>query len=321
MKILNGNNRGIAEAEKILSAGGVVAFPTETVYGLGAISTSDEAVDKVFRVKNRPKFNPLIIHVENIEMAVKLCDFSKKAFFLAKKFWPGPLTIIGKKRKNINISTLATAGLDTIAVRVPRDRIAQELIKCVGVPIAAPSANISGKLSCTTTEDIREKLSKRIDGIILGAQCELGLESTVIDCSSDSCNLIRLGSLPFEELKDFLNIKQLTHFNSGNKVKSPGQLLSHYSPDSKILLNEKSPNGDDLYLGFGSYREGIMGLNLSESGNLREAARNLFSFLHQLDRASKNLGGKTIKVAPIPYKGLGLSINDRLERASKLKKN
>ncbi len=320
MKILTDDNRGIAEAEIILSAGGVVAFPTETVYGLGAISTSDEAVSKVFQVKNRPKFNPLIIHVENTEMALKLCDFSEKAFLLAEKFWPGPLTIIGQKKENLNISTLATAGLDTIAVRVPRDRIAQELIKCVGVPIAAPSANISGKLSCTTTEDIIEKLSKRIDGIILGPQCELGLESTVIDCSDDSCNLMRLGSLPFEEIKDFLSINQLTNFNSENKVKSPGQLLNHYSPDSKILLNEKFPKGDDLYLGFGPYRDYIRGLNLSDSGNLREAARNLFSYLHQLDKASKKLGGKTIKVAPIPYEGLGLSINDRLERASKLKK-
>ena len=319
MKIMTDSNQGFAEAKKILLTGGVVAFPTETVYGLGAISTSDKAVSKLFRVKNRPKFNPLIIHVENTEMAVKLCSFSKKASLLAKKFWPGPLTIIAKKKTNISISALATAGLDTIAVRVPRDRIAQKLIRCVGAPIAAPSANISGKLSCTTADDIKEKLSERIDGVILGAQCELGLESTVIDCSNNACNLVRLGSIPVEQLKEFLNEKEIPDFNSQGIIKSPGQLLSHYSPDSKILLNEKFPKSDDLYLGFGPYKDGIRGLNLSETENLQEAARNLFSHLHQLDKTSKKLGGKTIKVAPIPKKGLGLSINDRLERASRLK--
>ena len=319
MKILTDSNRGIAEAEKILSAGGVVAFPTETVYGLGAISTSDKAVSKVFQVKNRPKFNPLIIHVENTDMALELCNFSKKAFLLAEKFWPGPLTIIAKKKTNIRVSTLATAGLDTIAVRVPSDRIAQKLIRYVGTPIAAPSANISGKLSCTTADDIKEKLSERIDGIILGAQCELGLESTVIDCSSDACSLMRLGSIPLEEIKGFFNAREIADFNSEGIIKSPGQLLSHYSPDSRILLNEKFPNSDDLYLGFGPSKDGIRGLNLSQSGNLTEAARNLFSHLHKLDKTSKKLGGKTIKVAPIPKEGLGLSINDRLERASRQK--
>ena len=319
MKILTDSDRDIAEAEKILLAGGVVAFPTETVYGLGAISTSDKAVSKIFRVKNRPKFNPLIIHVENTEMALKFCSFSEKAFLLAEKFWPGPLTIIAKKKTNIKISTLATAGLDTIAIRVPRDRIAQKLIRCVRAPIAAPSANISGKLSCTTADDIKEKLSERIDGIILGAQCELGLESTVIDCSSNACNLMRLGSIPLEEIQDFLKEKEIGGFNPEGIIKSPGQLLSHYSPDSRILLNEKFPKSDDLYLGFGPNKDVTRGLNLSETGNLREAARNLFSHLHQLDRTSKKLGGKTIKVAPIPNKGLGISINDRLERAARLK--
>ena len=319
MKIMTDSNQGFAEAKKILLTGGVVAFPTETVYGLGAISTSDKAVSKVFRVKNRPKFNPLIIHVENTEMALKFCSFSEKAFLLAEKFWPGPLTIIAKKKTNIKISTLATAGLDTIAVRVPRDRIAQKLIRSVRSPIAAPSANISGKLSCTTADDIKEKLSERIDGIILGAQCELGLESTVIDCSSNACNLMRLGSIPLEEIQDFLNEKEIGGFNSESIIKSPGQLLSHYSPDSRILLNQKFPKSDDLYLGFGPHKDVTRGLNLSETGNLKEAARNLFSHLHQLDRTSKKLGGKTIKVAPIPNKGLGISINDRLERASRLK--
>ncbi len=316
MKILTDSDQDVSEAGKILSAAGVVAFPTETVYGLGAISTSDEAVSKVFRVKNRPKFNPLIIHVETTEKALELCIFSKTAFLLAEKFWPGPLTIIGRKRTNLNVSKLATAGLDTIAVRVPSDRIAQKLIRCVGTPIAAPSANISGKLSCTTAEDIKEKLSKSIDGIILGAQCELGLESTVIDCSGSACNLMRLGSIPFEEIKDFLNEKEINNLSSKNVIRSPGQLLNHYSPDSKLKLNEKSPKSDDLYLGFGIHKGGIKGLNLSESGNLKEAAKNLFSYLHQLDKTSKKLGGKTIKVAPIPNKGLGLSINDRLERAA-----
>lgn len=319
MKILTDSDRHITEAGKILLAAGVIAFPTETVYGLGAISTSDKAVSKLFRVKNRPKFNPLIIHVENTEMALELCSFSKKAFSLAQKFWPGPLTIISKKKTNIKVSNLATAGLDTIAVRVPSDIIARKLIKSVGVPIAAPSANISGKLSCTTSDDIKEKLSDRIDGIILGSQCELGLESTVLDCSGDSCSLMRLGSIPFERIKDFLDEKKINQFKTEGILRSPGQLLSHYSPDSKILLNERFPKSDDLYLGFGPQKDGVQGLNLSESGNLKEAAKNLFSHLHKLDKTSKKLGGKIIKVAPIPNQGLGLSINDRLERASRQK--
>jgi len=319
MKILKDNDIGILKAVEILSAEGVVAFPTETVYGLGALSSSDKAVSKVFEIKGRPKFNPLIIHVANIEMALDIGKFSETALKLANKFWPGPLTIVLKKKNSKSISKLATAGLNTVAIRIPNNTIAQRIITKIGVPIAAPSANVSGKLSCTKAEDIKEKLSERIDGIILGGQCELGLESTVIECSENCVSLMRLGSIPIEKIKEFLKLNKIKHSYAKGIIKSPGQLLHHYSPDSNLILNQKNPDHTDLYLSFGIHPDGVKGLNLSETENLGEAAKNLFSHLHELDRISKKLGGKTIKVAPIPEMGLGLSINDRLRRAAKKK--
>ena len=224
MKILKDNDIGILKAVEILSAEGVVAFPTETVYGLGALSSSDKAVNKIFKVKGRPKFNPLIIHVANIEMALDIGKFSETALKLANKFWPGPLTIVLKKKNSKSISKLATAGLNTVAIRIPNNTIAQRIITKIGVPIAAPSANVSGKLSCTKAEDIKEKLSDRIDGIILGEQCELGLESTVIECSENCVSLMRLGSIPIETIKEFLKLNKIKRKRLSSK------LLNKYGP-------------------------------------------------------------------------------------------
>jgi L-threonylcarbamoyladenylate synthase len=221
-----------------------------------------------------------------------------------------------KKRSFAKVSNLALANLDTVAIRIPKNLIALELIRKLQAPIAAPSANISGQLSCTTAEDILEKFPDGINGIIVGDQCELGLESTVIDCSENKVSLLRLGSMPIEELGDFLTDNCIEFSNSQAKIKSPGQMLKHYSPDARLFINEKYPSQDDLYLSFGDHPENVEGLNLSVTKNLEEAAKNLFSYLHQLDKISKKLGGKPIKVAPIPNKNLGLAINDRLKRAA-----
>ena len=315
MKIIKNNFEGIKLAAKILKENGVVAFPTETVYGLGANAFSQEAVTRVFKIKKRPSFNPLIIHVSSYDMAKDYGVFNELAKKLTQKYWPGPLTLV-VERKNSDIVEAATAGLETIALRCPSNIIARDLIRELDKPIAAPSANISGRLTCTRPEDLSAKLKSRIDALLDGGDAELGLESTVIDCSVERPCILRLGNITLNEIKYGLGYEIAPNLQTMKQVKSPGQLLKHYSPDAELYLNQNRPDRGDVFLSFGPHPEEVDGLTLSDSKNLEEAAKNLFTFLHFLDRLSKARGGVPIKVAPIPSVGVGAAINDRLLRAA-----
>tara|TARA_B100001063_G_scaffold194980_1_gene186593 strand:+ start:125 stop:1078 length:954 start_codon:yes stop_codon:yes gene_type:complete len=315
MKIIKNSPRGIKTAAQILTDSGVVAFPTETVYGLGANAFSKEAVTKVYKIKGRPSFNPLIIHVSSYHMAKKYGDFNDLAEKLIKKYWPGPLTIIVKRKKS-DVVQLATAKLDTIALRCPSNIIAQNLINELDKPIAAPSANISGKLTCTSPQDVSAKLKNSIDALLDGGDSELGLESTVVDCSAEKPYILRLGNITIDEINSCLGYEIAPKLRTVKQIKSPGQLLKHYSPDAELILNQNKPTKGDIFLSFGPHPKEIDGLSLSESKNLAEAAKNLFTFLHILDRLSHARGGISIKIAPIPFNGVGAAINDRLLRAA-----
>ena len=316
MKIIKNSLEGIKVAAEILKENGVVAFPTETVYGLGANAFSQEAVTKVYKIKKRPSFNPLIIHVSGYDMAKEYGVFNDLAKKLIQKYWPGPLTIV-VERKNSDIVEAATASLETIALRCPSNNIARGLIRELNKPIAAPSANISGRLTCTSPEDVSAKLESRIDALLDGGDAELGLESTVVDCSGKRPSILRLGNITLEEINSSLGCKIASNLLITRQVKSPGQLLKHYSPDADLYLNQSQPSAGDIFLSFGSHPKEIDGLTLSESKNLEEAAKNLFTFLHALDRLSEARGGVPIKVAPIPSNGIGAAINDRLLRAAR----
>mgnify|MGYP001309066791 FL=1 len=315
MKIIKNSPRGIKTAAQILTDSGVVAFPTETVYGLGANAFSKEAVTKVYKIKGRPSFNPLIIHVSSYHMAKKYGDFNDLAEKLIKKYWPGPLTIIVKRKKS-DVVQLATAKLDTIALRCPSNSVAQNLINELDKPIAAPSANISGKLTCTSPQDVSAKLKNSIDALLDGGDSELGLESTVVDCSAEKPYILRLGNITIDEINSCLGYEIAPKLRTVKQIKSPGQLLKHYSPDAELILNQNKPTKGDIFLSFGPHPKEIDGLSLSESKNLAEAAKNLFTFLHILDRLSHARGGISIKIAPIPFNGVGAAINDRLLRAA-----
>ena len=315
MKIIKNSFEGIKVAAEILNENGVVAFPTETVYGLGANAFSKEAVTKVYKIKRRPSFNPLIIHVSSYDMAKEYGFFNDLAETLTLKYWPGPLTIIVKKKKS-DVVELATAGLATIALRCPSNIIAQKLIMGLGKPIAAPSANISGKLTCTNPKDVSSKLRNSIDALIDGGDSDLGLESTVFDCSVETPRILRLGNITLNEINSSLGHQMASDLPSVKEIKSPGQLLKHYSPDAKLILNQSNPSRGDIFLSFGPHPKEIDGLTLSMTKDLTEAAKNLFTFLHILDRLSKDRGGVAIKVAPIPTNGVGAAINDRLLRAA-----
>ena len=315
MKIIKNNPGGIRKAAEILTDSGIVAFPTETVYGLGANAFSKEAVAKVYKIKGRPSFNPLIIHVSSYNMAKEYGDFNDLAEKLIKKYWPGPLTIIVKRKKS-DVVQLATAKLDTIALRCPSNSVAQKLINELDKPIAAPSANISGKLTCTSPQDVSAKLKNSIDALLDGGDSELGLESTVVDCSAEKPYILRLGNITIDEINSCLGYEIAPKSRTVKQIKSPGQLLKHYSPDAELILNQNKPTKGDIFLSFGPHPKEIDGLTLSESKNLAEAAKNLFTFLHILDRLSHARGGISIKIAPIPFNGVGAAINDRLLRAA-----
>ena len=315
MKIIKNSSEGIKEAAEILSANGIVAFPTETVYGLGANALSEEAVTKVYEIKKRPFFNPLIIHVSSYDMATEHGIFNDSADKLVQKYWPGPLSIIVNRRKSGIVSS-ATASLGTIALRCPSNTIANKLIKELKKPIAAPSANKSGKLTCTNPRDIYSKLKNDINAVLDGGDAQLGLESTVVDCSVEKPHIVRLGNITLDEISSCLGYEIGADLQKEKKIKSPGQLLKHYSPDAELILNQNIPRKGDIFLSFGPHPNGIDGLTLTKSKNLEEAGKNLFTFLHILDRMSQERNGTPIKVAPIPSNGVGAAINDRLLRAA-----
>lgn len=293
--------------------GEVVAFPTETVYGLGADCTNTEAVRKIFLLKGRPSFNPLIIHVSNIDNALKYGEFNRSALRLAQAFWPGPLTLVVPLRKGHAISPLVTAGLETIAIRVPNHPLALELLDQYSNPVAAPSANKSGYVSPTKHEHVYDEFGSDIF-IVKSDQSCIGLESTIVDCSEDVVSILRPGFITRADLESFLE-EPVKEGSAIVAIKAPGQLKHHYSPKLPVRLNVTSLYQDEALLTFGDCKlSASITLNLSTSGNLEEAAINLFDYLRRLDKQSDSISG--IAVTPIPNIDVGVAINERLSRAA-----
>lgn len=300
----------ITKAGCVIRAGALVAFPTETVYGLGADATSETAVASIFAAKERPSFNPLIVHVSDIEAARKLVHFTDQAEKLAAAFWPGALSLVLPRRADSGLSLLVSAGLDTVAVRVPNHPIAKALLKAAGKPIAAPSANRSGQISPTQAAHVASSLPHKVEMILEGGACPVGLESTVVDACGSQVGFLRPGGVSIEEL-EACSGKLVFPSDAADAPKSPGMLSSHYAPDLPMRLNVMAKQEGELLLGFGpdcTHAD----LNLSPTSNLREAAANLFCMMRALDQT----GYKTLCVSPIPEHGLGLAINDRLKRAA-----
>lgn len=305
-ELLSADKAGIDRAAALLREGALVAFPTETVYGLGADARDDRAVARIFEAKGRPRFNPLIVHVADVAAARRIAAFGSEAERLAAAFWPGPLTLVLPLLRAAGISPLVTAGLETIALRVPAHPLARQLLIAFGGPVAAPSANPSGRVSPTRAEHVVDGLSGRIAAVLDGGPCTVGVESTILGLAGRPA-LLRPGGLPQEALESCLGHPLDT---GGNAVKptAPGQLASHYAPAVAVRLDAAAPRRGEVYLGFGPVPSD---LNLSPSGDLVEAAANLFHYLRRLDET-----GRPIAVAPIPEKGLGRAINDRLRRAA-----
>lgn len=297
--------KGIAEAARILKAGGLVAFPTETVYGLGADARQGEAVAAIFAAKGRPLFNPLIVHVTGLEDARRHVEFSPRAQALAEKFWPGPLTLVLPRRKDSPLSLLVSAGLDTVALRAPSHPAAQALLKEAGVPVAGPSANLSGQVTATTAQHVRDGLNGKVDLILDAGSATLGIESTVIGFDGDRPLLLRPGAVPRGEIEDMIGPLGAPD----SMIRSPGQLASHYAPRAALRLNAGGAEAGEVLLGFGDVTGAA--LNLSPGGDLKEAAANLFAMLRELDKRAMR-----IAVSPIPAAGIGEAINDRLQRAA-----
>jgi L-threonylcarbamoyladenylate synthase len=304
----------IAEAARLLRSGELVAFPTETVYGLGADAQNGMAVARIFEAKGRPHFNPLIVHVPNLEAAERIGVFSRTARRLAEAFWPGPVTLVVARQQGSGLSDLVSAGLDTIALRVPDHTLARALLAETGRPLAAPSANRSGHVSATLASHVADDLGDRVAMILDGGPTAHGLESTVLEVSGDMVSILRPGAVPAETIEAVLGHKIKRAGDAGNKPKSPGQLLSHYAPRAAIRLNATDIESGEALLGFGPDVPVTNGpaFNLSPSGNLIEAAANLFAALRALDEG----GAERIAVMPIPERGLGVAINDRLQRAA-----
>jgi L-threonylcarbamoyladenylate synthase len=309
-RVLKPTDAALYEAAATLAAGELVAFPTETVYGLGGDATSDTAVARIFEAKARPSFNPLISHVPDIDAAFALGNFDARARAVAEAFWPGPMTLVVRRLENCPISLLASAGLDTIAIRVPAHPLATELLRAVGRPIAAPSANPSGRVSPTTAKHVLAGLAGKVSIILDGGPCSVGLESTVLDLSGNVPSILRPGAVTAEMLAPLLG--SVTTADAGAKIASPGMLESHYAPVLPVRLNAEAAKDGELFLGFGEVSGPAGSENLSASGDLTEAAARLFALLRALDRPDAT----GIAVAPIPEVGLGIAINDRLRRAA-----
>jgi len=302
---MNISNDNIKQAASLLREGKLVAFPTETVYGLGGNALSDFAVAAIYAAKGRPEFNPLIVHVRSLDEAKTYAEFNENALALAQKFWPGPLTLVLPRKKDCTLSLLVSGGMDTVAIRVPAHTLAQELLREAKLPIAAPSANRSGRISPTEAAHVREELEGRIAMILDGGACTVGIESTVVDTTGDVPVILRPGSVTREQLG--------IDFYAGSGIKSPGMLASHYAPSKPMRLHATDVRNDEALLAFGArVPKSMLVENLSPSGNLQEAAANLFRMLRRLDASA----AKSIAVMPIPEEGLGVAINDRLKRAA-----
>jgi L-threonylcarbamoyladenylate synthase len=299
------------EAASLLQAGELVVFPTETVYGIGADARNDLAVAHIFEVKGRPQFNPLIIHVLDLEQASSYAVFEDVATQIAEQFWPGPLTLVLPRRPHSNISRLASAGLNTVAVRAPRHPAARRLLELANCPVAAPSANLSGNLSPTNPHHVSKSLEDDVPLILDGGPCSVGVESTIIDCSVTPPSILRPGGIPVEQIEKKIGALGAPNLHT---IRAPGMLINHYAPTTPIRLNARECQTGEGLLAFGPnpINGAKITKNLSQSGDLVEAAANLFAMLHTLDAASCT----TIATMPIPDYGLGLAINDRLRRAA-----
>jgi L-threonylcarbamoyladenylate synthase len=310
----------VKDARSVLAAGGLVAFPTETVYGVGADATNDKAVAKLYAVKERPAFNPLIAHVADLAAATRLAVFDDAALHLARAFWPGPLTLVLPKAAHCPVGLLATAGLDTIAVRVPSHPVAREILAAFAKPVVAPSANRSGKVSPTTAQHVLHDLRDRIDLLINDGPAPLGIESTIVACL-DGVVLLRPGAIDRDAIETVLGAAiaaPATHHKRPRKAHlAPGMLASHYAPRTPLRINAKDVAPGEALLAFGAdlppgAEAAAAMLNLSARGDLVEAAANLFSHLRSLDTEA----AEAIAVASIPERGVGEAINDRLRHAA-----
>jgi L-threonylcarbamoyladenylate synthase len=299
--------RAIAHAATVLREGGLVAFPTETVYGLGADATNGNAVAAIFAAKGRPSFNPLIVHVKDRAAAEALVKFTSQARALADAFWPGALTLALPRQSDCPLSLLVSAGLDTVAIRVPSHPVAMQLIAAADRPIAAPSANMSGNISPTTPAHVAEELGDKVDAILDEGPTALGVESTVVGFEAGKPILLRPGAVTREAIEKVVGALGTP---SNLEVQSPGQLASHYAPRAKLRLNASEAQPGEVLLAFGQ-KASQASYNLSPTGDLNEAAANLFAMLRALDKKAD-----AIAVMPIPHEGLGEAINDRLTRAA-----
>ena len=306
-RILSVDADGCAAAAAIWRAGGCVAFPTETVYGLGADARDDRAVARIFEAKARPRFNPLIVHVANGIAAREYVMWSEAAELVARTFWPGPLTLVLPLRAGSGLSPLVTADLPTLAVRVPGHPVARDLLAAHAGPVAAPSANPSGRISPTEAGHVLAGLDGRIAAVVDGGACSVGVESTILGLAGDPV-LLRPGGVPVEALEQVLG-RPVSLRAEGSALIAPGQMRSHYAPGARVRLDAVSRQAGEVMLGFGAVEAD---LNLSPSGDLTEAAANLFHHLHALDA----MAAAGIAVSPIPDHGLGRAINDRLRRAA-----
>jgi L-threonylcarbamoyladenylate synthase len=318
--ILPAGEAAVTAAARALAAGGLVAFPTETVYGLGADATNPAAIARLYQAKGRPAFNPLITHVGDLAAAQRIARFDAAALALAHAFWPGPLTLVLPKTRDCAVADLATAGLDTIAIRLPAHPVARDILRSFGGPVVAPSANLSGHVSPTTAAHVEHDLSGRIDLIVDGGPVAVGVESTIVGCF-ETPMLLRPGGLPRGEIERVLG-RALAQppddadSDSGQPL-APGMLASHYAPRTQVRLNAISVEPGEALLAFGpaalpGAEAAAAVMNLSARGDLNEAAANLFGYLRTLDTK----GAHTIAVMPVPGDGLGEAINDRLRRAA-----
>ena len=299
----------------MLRRGGLVAFPTETVYGLGADATNARAVASIYAAKQRPQFNPLIVHVTCLAAAEQLAQFTALGRKLASTFWPGPLTIVADRRPTCPIADLATAGLSTIALRVPSHEIALAILQAANIPVAAPSANRSGRISPTTAAHVAADFNDEVSLILDGGSCDVGLESTVIDTTTGTPVILRPGGITREQVEEALGCEvNISNAGDHSTPSSPGQLVSHYAPRASLRLNITEPRAGEALLAFGQNAptDHPHTVNLSTTGDLIEAATNLFGALHQLDATDVT----SIAAMPIPNHGLGVAINDRLQRAA-----
>jgi L-threonylcarbamoyladenylate synthase len=315
MTVVAATSLTIANAAAVLRAGGLVAFPTETVYGLGGDATNGLAVAALYAAKGRPSFNPLIVHVPETAAAAAIAEMTPFGTLLADAFWPGPLTLVFNRRPNRIIAELATAGLDTIAVRVPAHPTAQALLRAANLPIAAPSANRSGHVSPTTAAHVEGDLGDKVAMILDGGATPVGLESTVVDVTGSEPVILRLGGVAREDIERVFGRPVAVAGEENVRPSSPGMLARHYAPATLLRLDASDAKAGEALLAFGASVPAHAGpsINLSPSGNLAEAAANLFAALRTLDAA----GATAIAVMPIPAYGLGEAINDRLKRAAR----